>query len=57
MIKIKQILPIQDGEWYISYTAPHPCMCRDERFSITIKQKKQPTEKQILNEIEYQRKP
>jgi len=56
MITIRQINKLKEGEWYVSYTAPHPCMCRDERFSITINQKSKPSEKKILDAINNQRK-
>lgn len=55
MITIKQVNELNSGEWYITYTAPHSCMCRDFRYFITIKQKKKPTDKEIIHAINNQR--
>lgn len=51
MIDVRQIHDLKNGEWFVSYVTLAKCGCRFERFTIKIKQKKEPTQKQIENAV------
>jgi len=55
MVKVRQINKLQEGEWLVSYVTLASCGCRYERFSIKVKTKKEPTQKQIENAINNKR--
>ncbi len=48
---IRQVIKLWEGMWYVSYTKLAPCGCMIVRDKIKIKQKKQPTNKQITDAV------
>jgi len=53
-LTIRQVLPLNKGEWYISYTHLAQCKCRIQRDKLKMYQTKKPTNKQITNAINNQ---
>ena len=52
---VRQKIKLQEGEWLVSYVTLASCGCRWERFSIKLKSKKEPTDKQIQNAVNNKR--
>lgn len=54
-VTIRQVIKLNEGEWYVSYTTLSPCKCRIVRDKVKIYQISKPADKTIYNAIRNKR--